>query len=153
MPSLIPRPSPPPVFIEKHFCILQAVKAWERGYNISQFMNLDSIQKQCKANPIMIFFYTDEEDLLDVTGYLFRLDKTHIYNLGLVLGLSQHRVKGMKDSETFLDDMIAAWLQKVDQVQKRGVPTWQRLVEALKHDRVGQIGIASKIETEKLHNT
>ena len=116
-------------------------------------MNLDSMQKQCKANPIIMFFYTDEEDLLDVTGYLFRLDKIHIYNLGLVLGLSQHRVKGMKDSETFLDDMIAAWLQKVDQVQKRGVPTWQRLVEALKHDRVGQTGIASKIETEKLHNT
>ena len=104
-------------------------------------------------NLMLTFFYTDEDDLVDVTGYLFRLDKTHIYNLGLVLGLSQHRVKGMKDSETFLDDMIAAWLQKVDQVQKRGVPTWQRLVEALKHDRVGQTGIASKIETEKLHNT
>ena len=90
---------------------------------------------------------------MEITAYLFRLDKTHIYHLGLVLGLSQHRVKGMKDSETFLDDMIAAWLQKVDQVQKMGAPTWQRLVEALKHDRVGHTGIASKIETEKLHNT
>ena len=104
-------------------------------------------------NLMSILFCTDEDDLLDVTGYLFQLDKTHIYNLGLVLGLSHHRVKEMEDSKTFLDDMIAAWLQKVDQVQKRGVPTWQRLVEALKHDRVGQSGIASKIETEKLHNT
>ena len=100
-----------------------------------------------------MFFYTDEEDLLDVTGYLFRLDKTHVYHLGLVLGLSHHRVKEMEGSKTFLDDMIAAWLQKVDQVQKRGAPTWQRLVKALKHDRVRQTGIASKIETEKLHNT
>ena len=100
-----------------------------------------------------MFFYTDEDDLVDVTGYLFRLDKTHIYNLGLVLGLTHHRVKGMKDSETFLDDTIAAWLQKVDQVQKKGPPTWHRLVEALRHERVGQTGIASKIEAEKLHNT
>ena len=76
-----------------------------------------------------------------------------ISQLGLVLGLSYHRLKGMKDSETFLEDMIEAWLQKVDQVQKRGVPMWQRLVEALRHDRVGQAGIASEIETEKLHNT
>ena len=102
---------------------------------------------------MLIFSYTGEDDLLDVTDYLFRLDKTHVYHLGLVLGLSHHRVKEMEDSKTFLDDMIAAWLQKVDQVQKRGVPTWQRLVEALKHDRVGQTGIASKIETEKLQNT
>ena len=100
-----------------------------------------------------MFFYTDEDDLLDVTGCLFQLDKTHVYNLGLVLGLTYHRVKAMEDSKTFLDDMIAAWLQKVDQVQKKGPPTWQRLVEALKHDRVGQTGIASKIEAEKLHNT
>ena len=76
-----------------------------------------------------------------------RLDKPSIYHLGVVLGLSQHRVKGIKDSETFLDDMIAAWLQKVDQV---GVPTWQRLVKALRHKRVGQTGIANEIEKDKL---
>ena len=108
-----------------------------------------------KANRklMSILFYTDEDDLLDVTDYLLSLDKSSISQLGLVLGLSHRRLKGMKDSETFLEDMIEAWLQKVDQVQKRGVPTWQRLVEALRHDRVGQTGIASKIETEKLHNT
>ena len=63
---------------------------------------------EIKANIMLIFFYTDEDDLLDVTDYLFGLDKTHIYHLGLVLGLSHHRVKEMKDSKTFLDDMIAA---------------------------------------------
>ena len=65
----------------------------------------------------------------------------------MVLGLSHHRLKGMEDSKTFLDDMIAAWLQKVDRV---GVPTWQRLVKALRHKRVGQTGIANKIEKDKL---
>ena len=84
---------------------------------------------------------------MEITDYLFGLDKTHVYNLGLVLGLSYHRVKGMEDSKTFLDDMIAAWLQKVDQV---GVPTWQSLVKALRHRRVGQTGVASEIEKEKL---
>ena len=92
--------------------------------------------------------FTGEKNLIKITDYLFELDKTHIYHLGLVLGLSHHRVKEMKDSETFLDDMIAAWLQKVDQV---GIPTWQRLVDALRHKRVGQTGIASEIEKDKLH--
>ena len=84
---------------------------------------------------------------MEITDYLFELDKTHIYHLGLVLGLNHHRVKRMKDSETFLDDMIAAWLQKVDQVE---APTWQRLVKALRHKRVGQTGIASEIEKKKV---
>ena len=100
-----------------------------------------------------MIFYTDEEDLLDVTDYLLGLDKPSIYQLGLILGLSNRRLKGMKDSDTFLEDTIEAWLQKVDQVNKRGVPTWERLVEALRHERVGQTGIASKIETQELHNT
>ena len=95
---------------------------------------------------IYSLFCTGEKNLIEITNYLFELDKTHIYHLGLLLGLSHHRVKAMKDSETFLDDMIAAWLQKVDQV---GVPTWQRLVEALRHKRVGQTGIASEIEKDK----
>ena len=84
---------------------------------------------------------------MEITDYLFELDKTHIYNLGMVLGLSHHRVKRMKDSETFLDDMVAAWLQKVDQVE---VPTWQKLVKALRHKRVGQTGIASEIVKKKI---
>ena len=84
---------------------------------------------------------------MEITDYLFGLDKTHIYHLGVVLGLSQERVKEMKDSETFLDDMITVWLQKVDQV---GVPTWQRLVKALRHKRVGQTDMASEIEKDKL---
>ena len=56
----------------------------------------------------------------------------------------------MSGSETFIDDMIDAWLQKEDQVLKRGVPTWETLVKALRHPKVNQIGIAEKIETEKL---
>ena len=56
----------------------------------------------------------------------------------------------MKESATFLDKVVVAWLQKTDQVIKRGVPTWQRLVEALEDKTVGQSGIASTITTDKL---
>ena len=50
------------------------------------------------------------------------------------------------DSQTFLNEMLAGWLQGVDQVLQTGVPTWKRLVEALKDPRVGQNGIAREIE-------
>jgi len=39
------------------------------------------------------------KDLFNVTDYLVELKKIHIYNLGLVLGLNQPRVKGMEDSD------------------------------------------------------
>ena len=45
--------------------------------------------------------------------------------------------------------MLAEWLQSVDQVQKAGAPTWRRLVEALRDPRVGQNGIAFRIEQDK----
>ena len=77
------------------------------------------------------------------------MEKTDIYNLGLVLGLSQHKVKAMKDSETFLDNVITAWLRKEDQVIKKGEPSWTVLVSALKHPRVGQTGIANIIAMDK----
>ena len=56
----------------------------------------------------------------------------------------------MESSETFRDDMIAAWLQKVVQVTKRGVPTWETLVKVLRDRKVNQAGVADKIETDKM---
>ena len=49
--------------------------------------------------------------------------------------------------------MIDAWLQKEDQVTKRGVPTWETLVKALKDRKVNQIKLAERIETDKLNVT
>ena len=53
------------------------------------------------------------------------------------------------DSATFLDDVIAAWLRKEDQVTEKGEPSWTVLVNALKHRRVGQTGIANNIVKDK----
>ena len=90
-----------------------------------------------------------ESDLLDITDYLLVMEKAHIYNLGLVLGIRQTKLKALKDSDTFLDDAISAWLRKEDQVTEKGDPSWTVLVNALQHPRVGQSGIADKIAKDK----
>ena len=96
-----------------------------------------------------IRIHTAIDDLNEITDYLLNLGQTDIYNLGLALGLNQPHVKKMKDSETFRDDVIAAWLQKEDQVTRRGVPIWESLVKALRDRRVNQTGLAKTIESER----
>ena len=78
------------------------------------------------------------------------MEETHIYNLRLILVL---KVKTMMDSATFLDDVIAAWLQKHDKVTEKGEPSWTVLVNALKHSRVGQTGIADIIAKDNEHKS
>ena len=99
------------------------------------------------------FTYTAFKNHFEVTEYLLDLKEADIHHLGLALGLDHRHLKSMRDSDTFTDDVIYAWLQKEDQVLERGVPTWQTLVKALRHRRVNQIGVAEKIETEKLNVT
>ena len=97
-----------------------------------------------------VLLATAIDDLVDVTEYLLDLGTTHIYNLGLTLGLNQPHVSNMRNSPTsFRDDVIAAWLQREDQVTRRGVPTWRTLVRALRDRRVNQIGVADKIAAER----
>ena len=88
-------------------------------------------------------------DLAKVTDYLLDLQHDDMYNLGLTLGLYQPHLKKIETSKTFRDDVIAAWLQKEDQVLKIGIPTWDNLVKALKHPRVKQTVLANKIADEK----
>ena len=102
--------------------------------------------KQIFATPCT---HTAIGDLVDVAGYLLHLGKPEIHSLGLILGLYHPHLKSMRDSETFREDMIAAWLQKEDQVTKMGVPTWENLIKALRHPRINQTGVAERIETDK----
>ena len=88
-------------------------------------------------------------DLFDIRYCLRGLEKNHIYDLGLALGLSQRKVKIMRDSETFIDDVLAAWLRKEDDVEKRGVPSWRTLIKALNHPLLSQTGIARQICRDK----
>ena len=94
--------------------------------------------------------FSDTNDLLEISDYLHGLDKSVIYNLGMELGLDRTRLKDMKaNSETFQDDVIAAWLRKEHNVSKKGDPTWRTLANALSTPRIGQNGIAMKIEKDK----
>ena len=86
----------------------------------------------------------------DIVGYLSSLDRQAVLDLGLVLGLDYKRLKTMRDSQSFLQDMLAGWLKRVDHVQETLVPTWKRPVEALNDPRVGQNGVANKIKQDKL---
>lgn len=73
-----------------------------------------------------------------------------MYHLGIELGLKQQQLKDMKEtSDTFRDDVIAAWLRKEYKVSKKGLPTWRILADALSIPRVRQNGIASEIENNK----
>ena len=65
------------------------------------------------------------------------------------MGLKHNKVKEMMNSETFLDDVIAAWLRKEDNVTEKGDPSWTVLINALKHRRVSQKGIADTIAKAK----
>ena len=77
------------------------------------------------------------------------MKKDAIFDLGLVLGLCYHNLKTMMDSCTFLSDVIHAWLQREDEVDKKGKPSWQVLIKALRHHTVGQTGIANDIAKDK----
>ena len=97
-----------------------------------------------------LYIHAAIDDHLEVTDYLLDFGQTDIHNLGLALGLYHPHLKSMSNPHTFREDVIAAWLQKEDQVTKRGVPTWETLAKALRHPRVNQTGVAEKIEADKL---
>ena len=93
--------------------------------------------------------YTDMDSLDDVSSYLHPLEKQQLYDLGRVLGLSYIKLKEMRDSVTFRDDLIAAWLRKEDKVKGKYPPTWKNLVKALRSKQLGQNGIADEIASDK----
>ena len=90
------------------------------------------------------------DDLHDITNYLHELGKPELMRLGLNFGLNYKRIENKMDSSTFLEEMVVAWLQGADNVQQKGIPTWERLVEALRHKNLQHHGIARKIERTEL---
>lgn len=77
------------------------------------------------------------------------METAKILNLGMLLGLKFINLRNKMTSATFLLDVIHSWLQKEDNVEKRGKPTWRNLVDALKSKGVGQTDIANQIAEEK----
>ena len=91
-------------------------------------------------------------DLQEVSEYLHLLKRNQIVQLGVVLGLCQvPTLDDLNYTGTPLVDMLAAWLQGKDDVNKRGGHSWRALVKALKNPLVKQYEIADKIQKEKCH--
>ena len=90
------------------------------------------------------------DDHFEVTEYLLPLSKTQMYHLGRSMGLSHFKLQDKMDSSLFKDEVVAAWLRREDDVEKRaGLPSWRSLVRALREQRVGQNGIAGMISRDK----
>ena len=87
--------------------------------------------------------------LLTICGYLHKMDRPQIQQLGGELGLSVFNLQMMLNIP---GDMVTAWLRKQDDVkEKSGYPlTWKALVDALK--RIGQQGIADDIFKDKCNH-
>ena len=99
---------------------------------------------------VIFIVFTAESDICEIAGYLGQLDRANFCRLGLCLGLRHSSIKDMMHSETYREDMIAAWLRREGDVDKKtGVPTWRTLVKALRNPRVKQDGIAGDISSEK----
>ena len=72
-----------------------------------------------------------------VSQYLKDMDREEVIRLGIALGLSFIKLKGMI---IFPEDVIASWLKGDD---KCGPPSWTSLATAL--ERTGHTAIASKV--------
>ena len=81
------------------------------------------------------------------------LKKDQIFGLGLVLGLcGVPTLDAMKDSPTFLYNMLTAWLQGQDNAGRREGHAWGALLKGLRHPSMAQKETADKIESESALN-
>lgn len=93
-------------------------------------------------NRVCVNASTDLRAHFEVSNYLQSLNDHHIRRVGGALGVAYDIMEKMKNLP---GDMVAAWLRREEYVSED--PTWRSLIKALK--RVGQRGIAEKIEAER----
>ena len=107
------------------------------------------VQTRTHAVPVMEHVnktVCDEKQWASITGYLHKLDRSQIVELGGELGLSIFRLEKMQNLP---GDMVKAWLIKQDNVKEKcGDPlTWEALVKVL--HKIEQRGIADDILRDK----
>ena len=93
------------------------------------------------------------KDLEEVLNTLrkHKFNNVNYFNLGLSLGLlytTINTIKGQcrEDPESCLRECLAKWLEKADDVMKKGGPTIKSLMAALKE--LNQIAVADEIHEE-----
>lgn len=85
-------------------------------------------------------------DLYTISTYLRDLSNSQLKSLGYALGLHHPNVSRM-DPEHLCYELVAAWLNRVDDVRTRCPPTWSNLVKALENN--SYIGIAEDVKRER----
>ena len=86
------------------------------------------------------------DDLLHALEVLEGLDKERTKRLGLRLGLSPRTVNNTFSNSTesqYHEDILRAWMNAVDDVNKKGGPSWNNLYRALEDD--GMSGFAERV--------
>ena len=74
--------------------------------------------------------------------YLKELNYDEVGNIGLALGLSFATLRSLS-TEDYHNEMVKAWLSRIDKVAVTGTPTWKLLGAELQ--KMGKAEIASKI--------
>ena len=95
----------------------------------------------------VVLLYTGIEDLFEVQKHLQTVVRWK--KLGLALGLIYPTLQKIeKEQHEKVDDcmmeMLAAWLQRQDNVSKKGVPSWSVLKTALLE--IGEAQLADEID-------
>ena len=96
---------------------------------------------------IRFFLLSEMGDLSDIATYLRELNTSQLKSLGYALGLHYPSVSKI-DSQNLCYELVAAWLQRVDDVCTRCPPTWSNLVIAL--EKMKYTGIAEDVKRERL---
>ena len=81
-------------------------------------------------------------DMSEISGCLQKLNKTHILDLGVTLGISHSKLTKMMNSQSFTEDVVATWLQREEQ---KGTPSCVVLITALTDLLLKQERISSEI--------
>ena len=81
-------------------------------------------------------------DMSEISGCLQKLNKTHILDLGVTLGISHSKLTKMMNSQSFTEDVVSTWVQREEQ---KGTPSCVVLITALTDLLVKQEGISSEI--------
>ena len=95
----------------------------------------------------MVLLYTGIDDLFIVKRKLTNL--VDWQSLGMELGLLYPTLKSIKEQHRYTNhcimEMLSAWLQQQDNVNRRGVPSWSTLKAALIN--IGENELADTIST------
>ena len=103
------------------------------------------------VNDVIIIFYIDITDLVDVRDELQSIDYTEWKDLGLSLGLYHNTLGVIEEmyrgnAKKCLMECMAAWLKGEDKVREKEGPNWSSLATAL--EKIGANDIASNIRAK-----